>query len=172
MGEQRPLTTTNEVQASLETFSRTGTYTFVAYETSWETLKDKLDLLGLSDDKPKTIVFGFFHNDFYGEKKFPERVEITEPRSVADIVESFATNYCGLADDPNDFTAGVIFELDDKTWLALRYQSEECELVPEEGDEEDENSEPVYDYDLKFELALCPPGTEIYWDGYYLAPTN
>ncbi|HSX36704.1 MAG TPA: hypothetical protein VLG13_01110 [Patescibacteria group bacterium] len=173
MNEQAPREAAVDVKEQLEGFHKSGDFTTLIYSQDATTLRLAFEALGLGETSPKIIVQGFISNDVYNNE-LSDRHEIIEPRSVEDLLETIADNHTGLSDYPNDFTVGIVFELDERTWAVIRYKSEECDLVSEDKDEADEDEDsdekPETDFVRDYELALCSPGTPIDWENYFLQP--
>lgn len=67
-----------------------------------------------------------------------------------------------MADEPNDFTVGMVLRLDEGRQLAIRYELEECELVNSDG-QTPESAERQFDYIAKYETVICEDHHKILW---------
>lgn len=139
------------------------------YFTSGEQLEEYLQSLGLGKEAPKLILWRYVMNDAQNFKSDEPRLVVQE-RTVGHLLENLADYGAGLADESNDFTAGLVLGLDDGTHLAIRYRSEEYALDPAgirltEHEEQSLDGFPERElgYDKEFEVAICRDYTALLW---------
>jgi hypothetical protein len=142
-------------------------YEFGHFKTM-DRLEEYARSVGLIDDTPRTVIH--VYTDSRGGHRIWESKEqhvTKEPISLASLLET-AGDMMIFEDDPNDFTVGMVLELPDGRQLAIRYTSEECELINSLEDLEDLDRERELEYLHEFDVVICGNYQKLSWGGISL----
>jgi hypothetical protein len=136
-----------------------------------EMLQQYLEQLGITDQTPKTILYAFKDGLDIPIWEDKAMKYISDQCSVSELLERIGDIGVFMADEPNDFTVGLVLRLDDNRQLAIRYILEECELTEPDG-RVPEGAEPEFDYVAEYETVICEDYHKLLWTARSLAETT
>lgn len=137
--------------------------------TEYGRLENFLRNRGITDETPRTAIHSF-KKDMNGYQLWQlKQPEVIRPgTSFSSLLETTADMAVWADSYPNDFTVGLVIELEDGRQVAVRYKSEECELI-ESSIRDDElkvaaETETQFDYIQEYEVVLCCDYKQLFWD--------
>lgn len=144
-----------------EEFEERQIYEFTIFE-EYERLHEFAKEAGLDETAPTTILHSFKEDSMYRMLWELERpTTLQQPRALQSLLETAADIKAFMSDEPNDFRVGLVVVLPDNKQLAIRFTSEEGELINEDTEPEGERE---FDYIQSYEAVVCGDYTKLNWN--------